>query len=160
MLGAASAVPLLSASVTAQPVVAASYNRYMYGLAVFHARTRASISAVDLGARLRVSGAVVDAMMREMTQKGVLTPALHAVAGTMRAVSPNGAPGSRVSNLAKRAVDALLEEPDERPAENTGQVEEQSDVAPGLQSGQKRRQPTTTAVCTLQENRGGVLKPD
>ncbi|MGR3512386.1 MAG: hypothetical protein ACU0GG_06435 [Paracoccaceae bacterium] len=93
LLGAATAAPLVPTSAAAAPV-AAGYNRYMYGLAVFHARTRASISAVDLVSKMRVAPAVADALMHEMRRKGVLAPALHAAAGTMRAINPTAATAS------------------------------------------------------------------
>lgn len=93
LLGAATAAPLVPTSSAAAPV-AAGYNRYMYGLAVFHARTRASISVVDLVSKMRVAPAVADALMNEMRRKGVLAPAIHAAAGTMRAVNPTAATAS------------------------------------------------------------------
>ena len=68
--------------------VAATYNRYVYGLAVFHARTRASVTAADLVSRLRVSPEIAQALLREMQVKGVVAPVLQAATGAVRAVSP------------------------------------------------------------------------
>ncbi|MEM6384782.1 MAG: hypothetical protein AAF718_00970 [Pseudomonadota bacterium] len=102
MLGATSLVPALPVP-AGTVAVPASYNRYMYGLAVFHARTRMSLNAADLTARLRVSSAIADALMGEMQRKGVIAPALNAAAGTMRAVSLNGRLAARPGSLAEAA---------------------------------------------------------
>jgi hypothetical protein len=81
MLGAATVAPALPAFGAQGSVAAAAagYNRYMYGLAVFHARTRASVSAVDLISRLKVSAVQANAMMGEMSASGVLSQATGAV---------------------------------------------------------------------------------
>lgn len=81
MVGAAAAAPILPSIGASQATaaVATGYNRYMYGLAVFHARTRAGLTTADLMARLRISAVQAEAMMGEMTARGVLTPALGAV---------------------------------------------------------------------------------
>ena len=107
MLGAAGLVPALPMPVSAAPV-AAGYNRYMYGLAVFHARTRASISATDLMARLKVSAVQAEAMMGEMTAKGVLTPVVNAAGGAARALDPHHASPART--YLRRAVRNLVED--------------------------------------------------
>lgn len=91
LLGAAGLAPVLPA-LPAVPAAAAGYNRYMYGLAVFHARTRASITAADLAAKLRVGLGTAEAMVGEMTAKGVLSPVLHSV--SMRAVNQVSGPFS------------------------------------------------------------------
>lgn len=108
ILGAASVAPALPLPAAGYPV-AASYIRYMYGLAVFQARTRASVSAVELVQKLRVAPAVAEAMMGEMKRKGVLAPVLNAAAGSMRAVSP--APQSRpdLLKVARHMVDRMAE---------------------------------------------------
>ncbi len=86
LMGAAAAAPALPAGLGAAPAVqAAGYNRYMYGLAVFHARTRASVSAGDLIARLRINAAQAEAMMGEMSASGVLR---HAASGMAQAAHP------------------------------------------------------------------------
>ncbi|THH36200.1 hypothetical protein E4Z66_14215 [Aliishimia ponticola] len=86
LLGAAGMAPALPMpAARAAAVGAAGYNRYMYGLAVFHAHTRASISAVDLAGKLKVSLGTAEAMLGEMTAKGVVGPILNSSA--MRAIS-------------------------------------------------------------------------
>ena len=102
LLGAAGAAPLMPVPVSAAPA-AATYNRYMYGLAVFHARTQASVSAVDLASKLRVSPKIARALVREMQAKGVVSPALKAAGGVMRAVSPN----PMAANASARKIDAV-----------------------------------------------------
>jgi len=106
LLGATSAAPLLPLPAAATPV-AAGYNRYMYGLAVFQARTRASISSADLIAKLRVSPSIAQAMMAEMSAKGVLKPAVGAASGAMKAVSPNGIARAKTEILGE-AVERYL----------------------------------------------------
>jgi 3-isopropylmalate/(R)-2-methylmalate dehydratase small subunit len=84
MLGAAVAAPALPA-VSSAPA-AAAYNRYMYGLAVFHARTRAHVSARGIAYCLKVSTAQAEAMISEMTKNGLVKPVFGA-GGNVRAVS-------------------------------------------------------------------------
>lgn len=84
MFGAAGLAPALPALPAAAPAV--TYNRYMYGLAVFHARTRAHVSAAGIAYRLKVSTATAEAMIAEMASKGMVTPILGKP-GTVRAVS-------------------------------------------------------------------------
>ncbi|SFT07306.1 hypothetical protein SAMN04488040_3003 [Sulfitobacter marinus] len=75
MIGAASLTPLLPTVGASAPAaaMASGYNRYQYGLAVFHARTRIELNAADLIAKLRVNPAQARAMMGEMSASGVLT---------------------------------------------------------------------------------------
>jgi hypothetical protein len=88
MMGAAGLVPAMPA--LAQPApVAAGYNRYMYGLAVFHARTRATVSVADLMTRLKVGSGPAEAMIGEMTAKGVIKPTLQSAGGLMRVIDPH-----------------------------------------------------------------------
>ena len=82
LLGAAVAAPVLPAS--AAPV--ASYNRYIYGLAVFHARTRAHVSARGIAFRLKVSLSEAEAMIAEMSEAGLVRP-IAGPGGSVRAVS-------------------------------------------------------------------------
>lgn len=84
MLGAAVTAPALPA-VSSAPA-AAAYNRYMYGLAVFHARTRAHVSARGIAYCLKVSTAQAEAMIAEMTKNGLVKPVFGA-GGNVRAVS-------------------------------------------------------------------------
>lgn len=108
LLGAAgSAQAWPSLGVTSVPV-AVSYNRYMYGLAVFRARTRASISATDLMMRLKVSALQADAMMSEMTADGLVTPVTNAAGQTMRALDPQYArPLEHPKTLLSKAAEWL-----------------------------------------------------
>jgi hypothetical protein len=82
MLGAAIAAPALP--MVAPAPVAATYSRYMYGLAVFHARTRAHVSVRGLALGLRVSQAQATAMIAEMSSGGLVT---SVGVGNVRAVS-------------------------------------------------------------------------
>ncbi len=88
MLGSVAVTPLLPAA--AMPTAPAVYSRYMYGLAVFQARTRATLTIAELAKRLGVTPAQSQAMMSEMASNGVITSAGNAIAGTWRAVRPNG----------------------------------------------------------------------
>jgi hypothetical protein len=83
LIGAASLAPTLPAF-GAPAAVAAGYNRYMYGLAVFHARTRNGLTTADLMARLKVSSVQAQAMMGEMSASGVLS----SVTGSARVAAP------------------------------------------------------------------------
>lgn len=90
LLGAGALAPVLPVpvSVPARAAVQAGYTRYMYGLAVFQARTaKGAITAVDLMARLGVTGQQANAMMGEMTRHGVLS-ALTGSARTTGAALP------------------------------------------------------------------------
>jgi len=109
MLGAAASVPLMPApALTAAPAVAVSYNRYQYGLAVFHARTRSSLGVADLMSRLNVSGATAQAMMVEMKASGVIAPVVNSAVGAMRAITSNQTdPRSVAERLAEKAGQML-----------------------------------------------------
>lgn len=88
LIGATVAAPFLPAGAgMATTPVAAAYNRYTFGLAVFHARTRAHVSARGLAHCLRVSLPQAEAMIAEMSGKGLVTPVLGGPAGKVRAVS-------------------------------------------------------------------------
>ena len=71
MIGAAAVAPLMPAAGTAQAV---TYNRYTYGLAVFHARTRAHVSARGIAHCLKVSVPQAEAMIAEMANNGLVKP--------------------------------------------------------------------------------------
>ena len=74
LMGAAAVAPALPA--IPAPVAAAGYNRYMYGLAVFHARTRTNISAAGIAHRLKVSLPQAEAMIGEMVDANYVKPIL------------------------------------------------------------------------------------
>lgn len=74
LIGAAAAAPALPSMGAASAATAtAAYNRYQYGLAVFHARSSANLAAGDLATHLRVSSVQARAMMGEMSASGILT---------------------------------------------------------------------------------------
>ncbi len=85
MFGAAAVAPALPAM--AAPAAQAGYSRYMYGLAVFHARTRPHVSARGLAHVLKVSAPQAEAMIAEMASKGLVKPLLGGATGHVRAVS-------------------------------------------------------------------------
>ena len=85
ILGSAIAAPALP--VPAMAAAPVSYNRYVYGYAVFKARTGVAFKAADLVAGLKVSPAQAQAMMAEMARDGVIRPALG---GAVQAVTPHG----------------------------------------------------------------------
>lgn len=85
LLGAAVAAPMIPVAVPAAGA-AASYNQFQYGLAVFHARTRAHVSARGIAYCLKVTPAQAQAMIAEMSAKGLVTPVAGS-GGSVRAVS-------------------------------------------------------------------------
>ncbi len=90
LVSAAAVAPALPA--ISAPAVTATYNRYMFGLAVFHARTRAHVSAAGIAFRLKVTTVQAEAMIAEMAAKGMVTPVLGKP-GAVRAVSNIVKPG-------------------------------------------------------------------
>jgi len=84
MLGASTLAPALPLPAMPAAARGAGYTRYMYGLAVFQARPRASVTAADLVTRLGVSTSQASAMMGEMSARGVLS----AVTGAVQSASP------------------------------------------------------------------------
>lgn len=107
MISAAAVAPALPAM--AAPAVTATYNRYMFGLAVFHARTRAHVSAAGIAFRLKVSTIQAEAMIAEMATKGMVTPVLGKP-GAVRAVSNIVKPG--IWDNAKAAEKTQSQTPD------------------------------------------------
>ena len=79
LIGAAIAAPALPMAAPA-----AGYSRVTYGLAVLHARTRAHVSARGLSYCLKVNAAQAEAMVAEMSAKGLVRPI---AGGSVRAVS-------------------------------------------------------------------------
>ena len=76
MMGATALAPALPAFGAPVSVAAGGYNRYQYGLAVFHARTRANISAAGIAHRLKVSMPQAEAMIGEMIENNYVKPVL------------------------------------------------------------------------------------
>lgn len=91
LLSAAIAAPALPA-VAAPAAATSSYSRYTFGMAVFHARTRAHVSAAGISYRLKVPLAEAEAMIAEMASKGMVTPVLSKP-GAVRATSNILKPG-------------------------------------------------------------------
>jgi hypothetical protein len=114
MIGAATVAPALPMLPSAAPATAL-YNRYMYGLAVFHARARATLSAGDLMAKLRVSAVQARAMVGEMSTSGIVRPVAQSALGAVRAVNPTiptvqkttGEIGKKIVDVARSALDAI-----------------------------------------------------
>ena len=132
LIGAAGLAPALP-SVGAAAPVAAGYNRYMYGLAVFHARTRASLSAGDLMARLKVTAVQADAMIGEMTAKGVLGPVTHGTTSVLRTIEPQYRGSSdRASRVLRRVADWTRNQENERDFDAIS-AETETDVATSTQ---------------------------
>lgn len=116
MIGAASLTPLLPAFGASAPAaaMAGSYNRYQYGLAVFHARTRIGLNTADLMAKLRVNPAQAHAMMGEMSASGVLT---RGVSGAVGVSSNRITSKPYVRKALRQITDAASGAPDEQTAE-------------------------------------------
>lgn len=125
LAGAAGVLPALPASAVRAAAGGAGYNRYTYGLAVFHARTRASLSAADLIARLKVNAVQAEAMIGEMTASGVVRPVLSAAGGAVQAISPQpqALPGR---DILRKAADWVSED-----AESAEPAAEATDAEPG-----------------------------
>jgi hypothetical protein len=95
VFGAAIAAPALP--MAAPTHASAAYSRYMYGLAVFHARTRAYVSARGL----KVSQSQAKAMIAEMTTSRLVKP-VGLSGGNVRAVSNIRKPDAWGLNQAAR----------------------------------------------------------
>jgi len=85
MLGAAVTAPALPVAASSAPA-AVVYNRYTYGLGVFHARTHAHVSAAGIARRLRVTPAQAKAMISEMSSAGLVKP-VGITGSNVRAIS-------------------------------------------------------------------------
>lgn len=125
---AASIAPTIPLPAARAGAAAAGYNRYTYGLAVFHARTRASVSVIDLTARLKLSTPQAKALIGEMTAKGVVTPALNAAPGVVRAVHrvprPAVSPTARPANALRKVADWLDKDTGETTSKTTGSIKD------------------------------------
>lgn len=84
LFGAALTTPALPLHASAAP--AAAYSRYLYGLAVFHARTHAHVSVRGLALRLKVTPTQAQAMLGEMSAAGIVRP-VGATGTVLRATS-------------------------------------------------------------------------
>ena len=107
MIGAATLAPALhSLGGTPVATAAAGYNRYMYGLGVFQARTRAGLTTVELMTRLKLNKVQAEAMIGEMTASGVFSPITSAV----RVATTKTTPRKPYVRKAMRQVEAWLDE--------------------------------------------------
>jgi hypothetical protein len=91
------AIPAPALPMAAPTHASAAYSRYMYGLAVFHARTRAYVSARGL----KVSQSQAKAMIAEMTTSRLVKP-VGLSGGNVRAVSNIRKPDAWGLNQAAR----------------------------------------------------------
>jgi hypothetical protein len=116
MIGAASLTPLLPAIGASAPAAAMAngYNRYQYGLAVFHARTRIGLNAADLIAKLRVNPAQAHAMMGEMSASGILT---RGASGAVTVSSNRITSKPYVRKALRQIIDGACDAPIEQTAE-------------------------------------------
>ena len=107
LIGAATVAPALpSMGSSAAVQTAVGYNRYMYGLGVFQARTRAGLTTADLMARLHLTPAQASAMMREMTARGVFAQTI----GAARVAVQNPIPRKPYVRRALREFQDALED--------------------------------------------------
>ncbi|MEJ6399260.1 hypothetical protein [Yoonia sp. 208BN28-4] len=125
MLGAVIATPALP---MAAPAQAATYNRYMYGLAVFHARTRPHVSVRGIAYCLKVTTAQAEAMIAEMTTAGHVTPVVGS-GGSVRAVSNILRPDCWGLDAASRATRAKLRQARQSEISDAQSVQQQPFMA-------------------------------
>ena len=123
MLSAAAVMPALPAAGVAQT---AAYNRFTYGLAVFHARTHPHVSARGLAFRLKVPVVQAEAMMGEMVKNGLVRPIAGGAGVHVRAVSNILKPGIWGAPRAVRQASAAKRIASKRAM---GQVQTQSMLA-------------------------------
>ena len=127
MLGAAVTVPMIpvpamaGASATAT-AAAAGYNRYQYGLAVFQARSQASLGIADLVARLHISTAQAEAMLGEMRASGIVAPVMNSASNAVRALTQHNRDSRPVIRDAARKLAKLVDSDETPTADNTAPV--------------------------------------
>lgn len=105
-LGAAPLIPM--GAIGGAATKAIGYNRYMYGIGVFHARTSASLGAAELAAKMAIPTSQAKLMLGEMISKGVVSP-LTNTAGMVRAIDPINKPKLTMNEMLQKAVDWLDE---------------------------------------------------
>ncbi len=109
-MGAAPLVPMGSLSGTAAQTI--GYNRYMYGIGVFHARTSASLSVVDLARKMAIPQSQAKMMLGEMMSKGVISPLANS-ARIVRAIDPIHKPKYTAREILEKAADWIDEQTDD-----------------------------------------------
>ena len=105
MIGASALAPVLP-SVSASAGAAAHYSRYQYGLAVFHARTRAQVSAAGIAHCLKVSLPQAEAMVSEMAKANFVEPILggNKVQAVSKITKPDFMGFERTARQSRRAT--------------------------------------------------------
>ncbi len=136
LLGAVGIAPVLPLPWPAAPV-AAGYNRYIYGLAVFQTRIRASFSAADLMTRLRITSPVAKSMIREMTADGAIAPAMSATGGALRTFNPYRKTAGAWRKVVHAASDLACQTENEETAAPGPRADEQGIVAARPEHGQE-----------------------
>ena len=115
MMEAATVAPALPA-LGAPAQAATGYNRYQYGLAVFHARTRANISAAGIAHSLKVTLPQAEAMIGEMVDANFVKPVLGG--SRLKAVSnitkPDMLGFKRAARASRQATTRRIQIPSER----------------------------------------------
>ena len=117
-LGAATAAtPLLPALSFSSAVAPVSFNGYQYGLAVFHARTRASLSAAELASRLRVSTPIAQGMIAKMRADGFVRLGAN---GAVQAITrfQNSSQGLTASSEVKNTLKNVFDKCDDNKHNN------------------------------------------
>ena len=119
MMGATALAPALPAFGAPVSVAAGDYNRYQYGLSVFHARTRANISAAGIAHRLKVSMPQAEAMIGEMIESNYVKPVLGGskVKAISNITKPHFLGFERAARQAKAAANTVtpsIQTPSER----------------------------------------------
>ena len=100
MLGSAAVMPAIPMrGVLAAPAAVASYSRYMFGLCMFHTSGKASLTAKELAANMRISLEQSKAMIAEMQAKGVLKVSTN---GGFEAIRKHGGAQATYVRRAKR----------------------------------------------------------
>ena len=115
MMGAATVVPALPA-LGAPAQAAAGYNRYQYGLAVFHARTRTQVSAAGIAHSLKVSLPQAEAMIGEMVDANFVKPVLGGtrVKAISNITKPDMLGFKRAARASRQAAERRINIPSER----------------------------------------------
>lgn len=115
MMEAATVAPALPA-LGAPAQAATGYNRYQYGLAVFHARTRTQVSAAGIAHSLKVSLPQAEAMIGEMVDANFVKPVLGGtrVKAVSNITKPDMLGFKRAARASRQATTRRIQIPSER----------------------------------------------
>lgn len=115
MMGAATVAPALPA-LGAPAQAATGYNRYQFGLAVFHARTRTQVSAAGIAHSLKVSLPQAEAMIGEMVDANFVKPVLGGtrVKAVSNITKPDMLGFKRAARASRQATTRRIQIPSER----------------------------------------------